>query len=349
MNVKILTEKAIFKLQNKLRKPLGIKPLRKTIVQIELSSICSASCEFCDWTRRPKELKMYLDTDLAKKAVKEAKELEAYMITFHVLGESLLHPDLFEILPKDWYIGLSTNCLQLTGKIADDLSNMENLNLILAVLWSEPEEKRKQSIANALAFLDKNPKCIEVSVQMICSENSIKYGKEMYDIFSPYFKRLPQLKLFYKQPYSQEPDYPILGGIPEGVTERRKVYIDRMQTPQSCGADCLAFAPNPITSILVRADGEINPCRYWNTDWRLGNIQNTTLKEAWDSDRRKEILKNWANGDPNKKQFCYECIHMHTPRGDPVWWTTTGIPPKVLDCNQIAKGGNDDPYPQPDE
>jgi MoaA/NifB/PqqE/SkfB family radical SAM enzyme len=365
MNVKILAKRASFVVGNKVRRAVGMKPRHKLIVQIELAGKCSATCEFCDWMRRPKEQMTFMETALAKKAVKEAKELNADYISFHVTGESLDHPDLFEILPNDGYIGISTNCLSLTGETADKLSKMRNLNLILAVLWAEPEEKRNRSLANAIAFLDKNPQCADLSVQMITSEHSVPHAKFMYDTFSPYLNKLDQLRLFYKQPYVQEYEDPYLGYVPEGVPESKRVCIDRMTTPQSCGSDCLAISPNPMSSMLVQVDGEIKPCFYRPNDplkkkyaptsyqngWGMGNIRNTTLKQFWNSAERERMLKIWAKGDPYNKLPCYNCIRMAVPRGSEktAWWLTTGIPPKTLDCHQALKGGTGDPYPQPDE
>jgi len=363
MNYKILAKRGALVVENKLRKFIGMKPHRKLIVQIELAGKCSANCEFCDWTNRPKDQHIYMNTEYAKKAVKEAKELGASYISFHVTGESLTHPDLFEIMPDDGYIGLSTNCLALEGEIADKIANKRNLNLILAVLWAEPKEKREKSLANAIAFLNKNPKCADISVQMICSEHSTPYAKFMYDTFSPYLDKLDQLKLFYKQPYVQEPEYPYLGYIPEGVVESKRVCIDRMETPQACGSDCLAISPNPMSSILIQVDGEIKPCFYRPNDplkkknaplayqngWGMGHIKNTALKEYWNSEKLKQMRRIWAKGDPNNELPCHNCIRMVVPRGNPVWWMTTGVPPKELDCHQALKGGTVDPYPQPDE
>lgn len=365
MNVKILAKRAGFLIENKIRRTIGMNARHKLIVQIELAGKCSATCEFCDWMRRSKEQMVFMETALAKKAVKEAKELNADYISFHVTGEPLDHPDLFEIMPDEGYIGLSTNCLALEGEIADKIAEKRNLNLILAVLWSEPEEKRNRSLKNALAFLDKKPKCADLSVQMITSEHAVSHAKFMYATFSPYLDKLNQLQLFYKQPYIQELERPFFGYIPEGVVEGKRVYIDRMATPQSCGPDCLAISPNPMTSILVQADGEIKPCFYRPNDplkkkyvppayqngWGFGNIRDHTLMEYWNSTWLKDVRKIWVKGDPDNKLPCHNCIRMAVPNGweKTAWWITTGIPPKTLDCDQALKGGTGDPYPQPDE
>ena len=57
----------------------GSRPVIRKIsnVQIELSGRCSAECEFCDWVRRPKEQMIFMDTEVAKKCVREARTLGA--------------------------------------------------------------------------------------------------------------------------------------------------------------------------------------------------------------------------------------------------------------------------------
>ena len=57
-------------------------------IQIELSGICNSNCEYCDWTTRPKDQMIYLDTELAKKAVRESIDIGAFQISFHVTGQS---------------------------------------------------------------------------------------------------------------------------------------------------------------------------------------------------------------------------------------------------------------------
>lgn len=349
--------------KRRVQRIVGLKPKRWFIVQIELAGKCTANCEFCDWTNRPPEQKTFMETVLAKKAVKEAIEMDADHISFHVTGEPLDHPDLFEILPKDRNFGISTNCLSLEGAKADRLAKMKNLNLILAILWSEPEIRRERSINNAKKFLDRNPECRRITIQMICSEHAVPYAGRMVEEFSPYLEKIPQLKMFFKQPYTQEYGVPIYGFVPQRIPESNRIIIDRMETPQSCGNDCMAIPPNPMTSLLIQVDGEIKPCFYRPDDplkkeyapekfkggWKFGNIRDTTLQEVWGGEKLREMRKIWATGDPDNQLPCYNCIRMIKPRGKPMWWYTTGTIPCNLDGAQSTKGDPDDPYPKPEE
>jgi hypothetical protein len=328
----------------------GSRPVIRKIsnVQIELSGRCSAECEFCDWVRRPKEQMIFMDTEVAKKCVREARTLGAKQISFHITGESLLHPKLLEILPRDYPILVSTNCLQLNASLARELANMENLTIILAVLWCESERKRIASIVNASSFLQMNPRNRLIILQMICSQNSVPWVPFMYHYFSPFLGKLPQLQLHYKQPYMQEPERPTLGYIPTGISESPRIQIDRMPTPQSCGPDCVAFSPNPSTDILIQSDGQIKPCFKRWPHWDLGYAQTTSLSDAWESKRFAEIRSIWSKGDPHNQLACHDCIRMGVPRGKAVWWGPggTGIPPSALNQDQSMRSNDPNPYPK---
>jgi radical SAM protein with 4Fe4S-binding SPASM domain len=324
-----------------------IRPV--TNVQIELAGYCSANCEFCDWVRRPKEQMILMDTALAKKCVREGRELKAKQISFHLTGEALLHPDILDILPRDYPILISTNCLQLEGPLARELAQMKNLVIILAVLWSEPERKRLTSIVNALSYLHMNPVNRQILVQIVCSESAIPWAPFMYHYFSPFLDKLPALQLHFKQPYTREANNPILGYIPEGIPESPRVQVDRMPTPQGAGPDCVAFSPNPATDICIQSDGQIMPCYYRWPHWNLGNAKTTSLREAWTSRRYREIQYLWSIGDPDNKLACHHCIRLAVPRGEKVWWWGPGgtnVPPSVFTDEQAKRTDSKNPYPK---
>ena len=185
-----------------IKRALNIYPPKDKIpiVQIELSGKCNAGCKHCDIVRRPIEQQIYMETDLAKKAVREAKEMKADHISFHVTGESLNHPDLFKILPHDCEIGLSTNCLSLMGDKAEQLAGMTNLRMILAVLWTSEEKLYERSLFNAIDYLSSHPKNKSISLQMVTEVTAQGRDQLMYALGESFFKECPNLKLMYKQP-----------------------------------------------------------------------------------------------------------------------------------------------------
>lgn len=82
-------------------------------IHLELTNRCNFSCSFCPDGRmtRPRGV---MDEDLAKSALDQIAELDlAEKVTFHVMGEPLLHPKFFSILAhareRRLPVGLTTN------------------------------------------------------------------------------------------------------------------------------------------------------------------------------------------------------------------------------------------------
>jgi MoaA/NifB/PqqE/SkfB family radical SAM enzyme len=87
-------------------------------IHIELTNRCNFSCVFCPTGKmtRPQE---FMDPDLACSAIDQIAELDlADKITFHVMGEPLLHPHFFRILlhakERGVPVGLTTNAALLS-------------------------------------------------------------------------------------------------------------------------------------------------------------------------------------------------------------------------------------------
>lgn len=92
----------------------------KSVILLELTNRCNMNCTFCPYgvmERKEGDMK----TDLAKKTVEDIGENDlAEDLAFHVLGEPLLHPDIFEIINQaisfDLNVHLFTNGLVLESE-----------------------------------------------------------------------------------------------------------------------------------------------------------------------------------------------------------------------------------------
>lgn len=70
--------------------------------------------------------------------------------------------------------------------------------------------------------------------------------------------------------------------------------------------------PIVFTNLTVSPDGNIWPCCVINPPFCLGNIQNTTLLQAWNSSERKEFMRrNLLHGHDCHKQ----CKNCYFPKG----------------------------------
>ncbi len=82
-------------------------------VHLELTNLCNFSCSFCpDGVMKRK--RGLMDPELAKSALDQISELQcARKVTFHVMGEPLMHPRFLEIVDhahkRNLKVGLTTN------------------------------------------------------------------------------------------------------------------------------------------------------------------------------------------------------------------------------------------------
>ena len=98
-------------------------------VHMELTNICNFRCTFCPSSLMTRE-KGYMTLELAKKVITDLKEMDiAEKITFHVMGEPMLHPQVFQIIAyaRDMRckVGLTTNGSLFTEENIDRLLALE--------------------------------------------------------------------------------------------------------------------------------------------------------------------------------------------------------------------------------
>ncbi len=94
-------------------------------VHIELTNICNFDCIFCPKSRMTRE-KGFMKYELAKKIIDELAENNiTEKITFHIMGEPFMHPNIFDVMEygirKGIMIGLTTNGSYLTPENSDRL------------------------------------------------------------------------------------------------------------------------------------------------------------------------------------------------------------------------------------
>lgn len=98
-------------------------------VHIELTNLCNFSCSFCpDGVMKRK--RGLMDAELAKSALDQISDLRcARKVTFHVMGEPLMHPRFLEIVDhahaRNLKIGLTTNGALLKPDIMREIASRD--------------------------------------------------------------------------------------------------------------------------------------------------------------------------------------------------------------------------------
>lgn len=100
------------------------------ILMIELTNTCNLDCWFCPFTKMKRE-KGFMSMETVELAIKKMKMMGNEKVILHNIGESLLHPQFFEIAEmfKDFNTTITTNACCLTEELIDGLIQ-SNLSLV---------------------------------------------------------------------------------------------------------------------------------------------------------------------------------------------------------------------------
>ena len=276
-------------------------------ITVELTNRCNVSCTFCP--RQTIDMPLgYMEPELFKKIIDEASEHLPVKLVIFFRGESLLHPDFFEMAKyaKDKGLGpiqLASNGLELNDENADKMieSGIDYVSFSLDTLDEDLYSNSRLtgdlaiSRENIISFSKKckarkeqglgaptlQVSTIDIDMYKSGQQEFIDFWKEYVDNIRVYFEHDDNGHVI-----SQE-------GIRrlEHISERkpcRKVFTD----------------------FLVFYNGEVTTCNYnWRAVKQLGNVNNSTIREIWHSDEFNKI-RDMHNTNSFPKDFiCADCHH----------------------------------------
>jgi sulfatase maturation enzyme AslB (radical SAM superfamily) len=124
-------------------------------VHMELTNICNFRCVFCPSSLMTRK-RGYMDAELAKKIIEDLKAMNiAEKITFHVMGEPMLHPQVFQIIAhgrdKGLKVGLTTNGSLFTRENRERLLalDLDQINISLQTPDEESFSQREAGVLTA--------------------------------------------------------------------------------------------------------------------------------------------------------------------------------------------------------
>lgn len=131
-----------------------MRPIEK--IYFELTNICNFKCDFCS-INNSKRKKQFMDFSLFKKGIDEiAKEKLTNRIGFHILGEPLLYPKLFDAIEYAKSKGLET-MMTTNGALLDKktIKKLIKAKLDIISISTETIDKNKhESRRSGIEFKD---------------------------------------------------------------------------------------------------------------------------------------------------------------------------------------------------
>ena len=278
-------------------------------VMVDNSDMCNLRCNYCFRADESIVAEDYrknrlMEWETFEKIVEQMQQfphqIKRIALSHH--GEPLCNRRLPDMVTHIKRSGLTaktdihTNALLLDEEYIDELCAAKIDRIVISLQGLD--EKNYLEVCGAhidfdqfyhrLEYLYKMKTTTQVHIKIV----DVAVGKEkdkFYEMFSPIADRV-----------FIESVVPLWTGadMTKEKIETNK-YGDAFKVQQCC--------PLVFYTINVLPDGTIYPCSHIRPPFKLGNVRNTTLMEAWNSMQKKEFLKDMLENGRFEVETCRDC------------------------------------------
>lgn len=268
-------------------------------VILDASEACNFKCSYC--FRSEKDLKVWgyaaensmMSMEVFKMAVSQIKQFpgEIRQISLSHHGEPLTNknlPRMVKYIKENGIkarVSIHTNGSLLSPQYSRELAESEIDRIIVSVQGLSAAHYRKmcgyeidfEQFYENIQYFYRIKTNTQLCVKII--ETALEEGEEerFYDLFAPIADRVFIEK---EVPIWKEKNY-------SGLNEHFGLALNKY----GAGFALQKVCPLIFHTIVVIPNGDIYPCTQLLQTEKLGNIREQTLRDAWNSDKRKELLK----------------------------------------------------------
>lgn len=255
---------------------------------IELTNACNLRCCHCYVANRKKAIEnVYLDSQILKRIIAEARLLNVLSITF-TGGEPLLHPDFFEIIKFTKRFGFI-----VFVKTNGTLINKKNIELIKNNVDLVELSKYAFSPKTYLDVTGKPLYNAYVQTIELLEANHIRFQergiiiKENEHEIDNYIENQMKIEHYIstnaKDTYSLNhlPSKEVLKKIYRSLFTQGATLPNYKKGERVCNLG--------TCSLLINSKGDYNPCT--NFYYSLGNVKDLSLEEVWKSKMKKDLIE----------------------------------------------------------
>lgn len=282
-------------------------PYRPYRLWVEPTALCNLKCPYCPNQDLVKQEKLgYMKVELFKKVIDEARGW-VYDINLHHRGESLLHPQLFDMVnyagEKGVFTKLHTNATRMSERAARAILD-SSLDLVSFSFDGfdkptyenyRPPGKFEPTLENIMRFLRMKKekgakKPVTVFEVMDFPDGNGAFSAEKKRAFERGFDGLPLDKFIVKKPHNWAGNIQI-----DGTTGART----------STG-----FVPCTFLwhSLVVMWDGKVGPCpQDFMGKIILGDVSKQSLEEIFNGEPMVRLRRQMIAGKLEKGLLCNDC------------------------------------------
>lgn len=295
-------------------------------VSIEPSNLCNFKCVMCfhgnnEYAQEAKPLRN-MNMDCFKKVIEDLKRWtqevgeKVKLIKLYSLGEPLIHPEICNMVRiiKEAdicnEIELTTNASLLTRKVAEKLVDF-GLDIFRVSVYSVDAEHNKYITKSSIS-----PEEILENVRYL-REYRDKNEKIAPKIFAKMIDTYTDENQQFIDMYSEVAD---VVGIDEPfqLTSGENNIFDNLYQDNANFAHDKSLSTNlferrkacryPFTHMTIRNDGNVIVCCIdWLKETHIGNINNNSLKEIWESKTLYDFRCNMLRKKGENLEVCHKC------------------------------------------
>lgn len=300
------------------RQPLWeLLPLKQPLrVNIDPCDVCNFKCDFCFQSKSREFKGSIMTAEMFEKAVMQLKEFDEPINVVHLfaLGEPLINQNIprfirrlkEEAVAKE--VKITTNGSLLTRSLIDEIveAGLDELTISLNGLNDRDFERivnvriRFDELFENLKYLYAHKGNCHIHIKMIG------------DYFSEEERALFVNKIGnYADTINIDGATNHWSGLKATEKEQQQYNVGGGSFKEwSICALC-------FYELVVHSDGSVSPCvADWQKDKQnLGNISELSLKEIWESEKRREMLISFLKGTKNPYIACRECEYPGSGAG----------------------------------
>lgn len=273
-------------------------------VTMELTNKCNLNCSFCPRIHMEKE-RGFMDVELAYAIIDEMAEHGVDTLVPFFRGESLLHPQWYNILEYACKKGVSniqftTNASLLSADYTEKLLDLELRFISLSLDTINPKlynlHRRgadyAQTYNNVLRFIKRrNQRNSNIQIQVSAIE-TVEYKKDINKFVDHWLPKVERVRIYVE--HSSD-------GNPGSIDEELPHFKTRLPCKKLCN------------DIVLYWNGETAIC---NHDWTrlvtgdsIGNIKDLGIEGVWHSDAYKSIRRAHKKCEFAGLSPCENCDH----------------------------------------
>ncbi|TXJ35256.1 radical SAM/SPASM domain-containing protein [Brachyspira pilosicoli] len=300
---------------DKKNKLINMLPLDTPLsLLIESSDKCNFKCNFCPTSdlnlMKNTSGRNYgnIDFELYKKVIDDIKLFNNKIKTLHLhkSGEPLLNKKIADMIKyaKDSNcietISITTNGYLLNNELSLQIidAGIDRINISIEGI----NAKQYLEIANVninfddfvnkIAFLFKNKKNCIISIKIVDANLNENDKKEFFRIFGDICDYISIENII---PWNE---FDIDTSL---ISQNKSIYKGNLHHN-------ILICPKIFYQIAVNSDGSVSACcDDWGHKVIVGNINEKSLVDIWNSEELKELRLLFIRGNRNKHPFCKDC------------------------------------------